>query len=158
MNPRTLCACHSVAFIISARVAPLARPIISRIFAPLLSGRGVVVLAARSGLSAFLLALAAFFCAVALVLAPLAVLWPWGAPFSRLAPFFDRALSGATCAPCSATVAVFAAALASVFVILFLVVLFCAGFAHDDSSLWRCGKAREKWPAPRRLDEKVNTW
>src|SRR6266852_5259308 len=43
MKPRTLCACQSVAFMISARVAPLARPIISRIFAPLLSARGALL-------------------------------------------------------------------------------------------------------------------
>ena len=38
-------------------------------------------------------------------LAPLAVFWPLGAPFFWLAPFFEGAFSGATCAPCSATVA-----------------------------------------------------
>src|SRR5580704_9863928 len=44
MKPLTLWACQSVAFMISARVAPFARPIISRIFAPLLAPRGVVAL------------------------------------------------------------------------------------------------------------------
>src|ERR1039458_982780 len=35
MKTRTLCACQPQADMISAKVAPLARPIISRIFAPL---------------------------------------------------------------------------------------------------------------------------
>src|SRR5437016_3852702 len=35
MNPRTLCACQPVAFMISTSVAPFARPIISRMVAPL---------------------------------------------------------------------------------------------------------------------------
>ena len=39
-KPRIECFCQSVAFTISARVAPLGRPISSRIFAPLLSARG----------------------------------------------------------------------------------------------------------------------
>jgi hypothetical protein len=96
MNPRTLCACQSVAFMISARVAPLALAIISRIFAPLLLARGAAAL--RPGLAALLLAfaptLAAFFGAGPLALAPclasLAVFWPLGAPFFWLAPFFLR--------------------------------------------------------------------
>src|SRR5271168_2241779 len=87
MNPRTECACQSVAFMISASVAPLARAIISRIFAPLLSARGAAAL--RSDLAAFLLALApalaAFFGATALALAPrlapLAVFLALGAAF-----------------------------------------------------------------------------
>src|ERR1700688_4165617 len=45
-KPRTLWACQSVAFWISASVAPLARSISARIFAPLLSARGVLALAA----------------------------------------------------------------------------------------------------------------
>src|SRR5216684_8731525 len=105
MKPRTLCACQSVAFMISARVAPLARPIISRIFAPLLSGRGVLAFLAvglvRSGLATFLRALAPFFGAAALALPPLAVFWPLGAPCLWVARFFEEAFSGATCAPCS---------------------------------------------------------
>src|SRR5712691_11753800 len=100
MKPRTLWACHSVAFMISARVAPLARPIISRIFAPLLSARGV--LARLAGAVDFLPAFAAFFVAAALALAPLAVFWPLGAPFFRVAPFLGRVFSGGTCAPRSA--------------------------------------------------------
>ena len=59
MKPLTLWACQSVAFMISARVAPLARAIMSRIFAPLLSARGAVALRS-GGLAAFFAALAAF--------------------------------------------------------------------------------------------------
>jgi hypothetical protein len=108
MTPRTLCACHPVAFMISARVAPLARPIISMIFAPLLSARGALALAA------FFAVLAPFFGAV-LALPPLAVLWPLGAPFLWLAAFFEAAFSGATFAPCSATAAASVVVVASVF-------------------------------------------
>jgi hypothetical protein len=75
MKPRTLWACQPAVFMISARVAPLARPIISRIFAPLLSARGVLAFA-RAGLAAFLPALASFFGAAALALPPLAAFWP----------------------------------------------------------------------------------
>ena len=96
MKPLTLWACQSVAFMISARVAPLARRIMSRIFAPLLSARGAVALAARSGFAAFLLALASFLGAAAL-----ALFLALGAPFFWLAPFFEGAFSGATFAPCS---------------------------------------------------------
>src|SRR6266852_4099342 len=127
MKPRTLWACHSVAFVISARVAPLARPIIARIFAPLLSARGAVALAA-SRLADFLSALASFFGA-ALAFPPLAAFWPLGAPFFWLACFFEEAFSGATCAPCSATVA---AVLVSALVMLISSFLFCARLAHDD--------------------------
>ena len=59
-KPRIECFCQSVAFKISARVAPLGRPISSRIFATLLSARGVWASLARAGL-AFLPALASFF-------------------------------------------------------------------------------------------------
>src|SRR6476469_3176620 len=104
-KPRTLCACQSVAFWISASVAPLGRPIRARILAPLLSARCVLDSVARAGLAAFLPALASFFGAV-LGLPPLAVFWPLGAPFFGLASFFEEAFSGATFAPCSATMAV----------------------------------------------------
>src|SRR5215472_16544677 len=100
-KPRTLWACQSVAFMISARVAPLARSISERIFAPLLSARVVVALAA-SRLADFLPALASFF---GFVFALLAVFWPLGTPFLWLPCFFEEAFSGATCAPCSATLA-----------------------------------------------------
>src|SRR4051812_34687421 len=94
---------------ISASVAPLACPIISRILAPLLSERGALAAFVRSDLPAFLLlvkvALFAFG-AAALALPPLAAFAPLGAPFFCLAPFFEGAASGATCAPCSAAVAV----------------------------------------------------
>src|SRR6266567_9540863 len=99
-KPRIECFCQSVAFTISAKVAPLGRPISSRIFAPLLSARGVLASLAWAGL-AFLPALASFFGA-ALAL-PLAPFWPLGAPFFGLVPFFEETFSGATCAPCSAT-------------------------------------------------------
>jgi hypothetical protein len=82
-KPRTLCACQSVAFMISASVAPLARPIISRIFAPLLSARGVLASLALAGLAALFPALAPFGEAVAL---PFPAFWPLGAPFFWLAP------------------------------------------------------------------------
>jgi hypothetical protein len=136
MKPLTLWACQSVAFIISARVAPFARAIMSRIFAPLLSARGAVAL--RSDLAAdFLLALACFLGAAAFVL-----FLALGAPFFWLAPFFEGAFPGATVAPCSATAA--ALSLVSALVMVFLVVLFCACFAHDDSSLRLARKARQK--------------
>src|SRR5258707_345485 len=71
-KPRIDC-CQSVAFTISASVAPLGRPINSRIFARLLSARGVLVSLARAGF-AFLPALASFF-GEALALPPLAANW-----------------------------------------------------------------------------------
>src|SRR6516165_1598081 len=72
-KPRTLWACHPVAFWISARVAPWLRPIIARIWAPLLSARG--------------LAERADFCVRAdlLDLARGAVFRPWAGRFLRLA-------------------------------------------------------------------------
>src|ERR1035438_10199612 len=107
MNPRTECACQAVAFMISPSVAPLARAIMSRIFAPLLSARGAEAL--RSDLAACLLAfadaLAAFLGVPALVLPPLAVFLALGAPFFWLAAFFEGAFSGATFASCAATAA-----------------------------------------------------
>src|SRR5277367_2212178 len=104
MNPRTLCACQSVAFMISASVAPLARAIISRIFPPLLSARGAATLLATVDLAAFVPtfapALAAFVGAAALALAsgfaPLAAFLALGAPFFWLVAFLAGAFSGAT--------------------------------------------------------------
>src|SRR5687768_13465489 len=122
MKPRMLCACQSAAFIISASVAPLARPIISRISVVLLSARGLRGSFTPTGLAAFFAALAVFFEAEVLGLPPLAARWPLGAPFFLLAPFFEEAFSGATCAPCAATVAAFSV-LVSVFVMF---ILFCA--------------------------------
>lgn len=52
MKPRTLCACHHGALMISARVAPPFRPRSTRMTAFLLPSRGV------AGLSAFLAVLA----------------------------------------------------------------------------------------------------
>ena len=107
---------------ISARVAPLARPIMAMIFAPLLSARGALAPSRGrawrpsswpwlpSSCSGFLRAAAFLGC---LALAPLAVFWPLGAPFFWLAPFFEGAFSGATCAPCSATAAVWVVSVAS---------------------------------------------
>jgi hypothetical protein len=109
MKPRTLWACHSAAFMISGKVAPLVRPIISRILAPLLSPRGALAFFSTVGLPALFAALgafaAAFLVAAAFGLALFAPFWPLGAPFFRLAPFVEEAFSGASCAPCAATVA-----------------------------------------------------
>jgi hypothetical protein len=70
----------AVTFIISARLAPLGRPISSRIFAPLLSARGVLAFSlARAAFAGFLPALASFF-GEASALPPLAGFWPLGAP------------------------------------------------------------------------------
>jgi hypothetical protein len=92
---------QSVAFWISARLAPFGRPINSRIFAPLLSARGVPASLVGAGLAAFLLALA---------------------PFFGVAPFFEEDFSGAAGAPCSATVAVCSVVVAStVFMLVNLV-------------------------------------
>src|SRR5690242_15521067 len=110
MNPRTLWACQSAVFIISARVAPLGRWISARIFAPLLSARGALAFLAAAflvvaGLAAFLPALSAFFGPRARAVAawllpvfpPLAAVRPLGASFFRAAGFFEEAFSGATC-------------------------------------------------------------
>src|SRR3984957_10962144 len=112
MNPRTLWACQSVAFVISASVAPLVRPIISRIFAPLLSARGAV---AFSGSVTFLPVLAPFLVAAVRVLPPPAFFLPLEVLF------FERAFRVATCAPCSATAA--ALSFASALVMVVFVIL-----------------------------------
>jgi hypothetical protein len=78
-------------FIISARLAPLGRPISSRIFAPLLSARGVLASLAGVDFAAFFPALASFF-GEALALPPLAAFWPLGAAFLGLAPFLRGGL------------------------------------------------------------------
>ena len=122
-KPRTLWACQAVVFMISARLAPFGRPISSRIFAPLLSAHGVLASLAWAGLVAFLVAFASFFGAEAGALT-LAAFWLLGAPFFWVAPFFEEVFSGATCAPCSATVAAFSVIVASAFVIV--VNPFCA--------------------------------
>src|SRR5687768_4650117 len=93
MNPRTLWACQPVAFIISARLAPLARLTRPRTFAPLLSGRRVPP---SFGPAVF----AVFFALVAL-----AAFLALGAAFFLLATFFEAAFFGATFAPCTATAA-----------------------------------------------------
>src|SRR5271166_2089171 len=89
---------------ISASVAPFARPIIARIFAPLLSERGALAFA-RGPFVGVMLALPFFFGAEALAFPALACFWPLGGAFFWLARFFEEAFSGAPCAPCSATVA-----------------------------------------------------
>src|SRR5438067_4676777 len=93
MNPRTLCACQPVAFMISARDAPFARPIICRIVPPLLC------LGEPSFRAAFLPALAG------LRFGRGAAFTLLGALFFRLAVFFAAVLSGVTGAPASATTA-----------------------------------------------------
>jgi hypothetical protein len=142
MNPRTLCACQSVAFIISASVAPFARAIISRIFAPLLSAHGALASWRRW-------AWHSFYWPSRLLGLPSSVrprLWhrwrfSWlGAPFFWLAAFLSGAFSGATCAPCAATAAGLSVALVSV-VVTCAGILLCAWFAHEDSSLWSREKA-----------------
>src|SRR5579862_3195912 len=112
-KPLTLWACQSVALWISAKLAPLGRLMSARIFAPLLSARGVLASFFGAGLVALLPALASFF-----ALAPLAAFWPLGAPFFLVAPFFDEAFSGATFAPRSATAAAFSVVVASAFVMV----------------------------------------
>jgi len=66
---------------------------------------------------------------------------PDGFLYTRQNPGGALASPGATCAPCSATVA--ALSLVSAFVMW--IVLFCAGFAHDDSSLSFAGTASQIW-------------
>jgi hypothetical protein len=90
---------------ISASVAPLGRPINSRIFPPFLSARGAI--------SAFAAFFAGFFVAGFAALAPFLAL---GGSFFELAPFFEAALVGATGAPCAATAAAVSMAVASAFV------------------------------------------
>ncbi len=88
--------------------------------------------------------------AVSLAGAGLAFL-PALAPFFWLAPFFEEVFSGATCPPCSATVAALSLIVASTFVTVILLDLFCAWLAHDDSSLGFAGNASEKWPFLRQI-------
>src|SRR5260370_5260749 len=71
---------------------------------------------------------------------PLPAFLPLGA-LLLAAPFFEEAFSGATCAPCAATAAVLSLIVTSAFVMV--VNPFCAWLAHDDSSLWWDGNARE---------------
>src|SRR5688572_22412596 len=94
MNPRTLCACHPVAAMISGRVAPLARPIISRIVAPLLSLGGAFFRAA------FLPGFAGL-----LEFAGRAAFPPLGAAFFRPPTSFAGAFCGVGDAPVSTTAA-----------------------------------------------------
>src|SRR5262249_12589831 len=111
-NPRTLCACQSVAFMISARVAPLGRPISSRILAPLLSARSDL---SAGDFAAFFAGLAGFFAAGLEALTPLLAL---DAFFFGLAAFLEAALAVATGAPCSARLAAVSVVVASAFVMV----------------------------------------
>ncbi len=131
MNPRTECGCQPVDFMISAKVAPFGRRIISSTLAVLLSARGVPAFFAGAGLATFFPALAAFFGAAPLVLPDLAAFWLLGAPFLGLAPFFGEAFSGATCAPCAATVAALSALAVVSVLFMFVFVPFLRAFrAH----------------------------
>jgi hypothetical protein len=76
-------------------------------------------------------------------LATLAGCLALAAPFFWLAVFFAAAFPGATCAPCAATAAALSVALVSA-VVMCVGILFCACFAHDDSSLASIEKATEK--------------
>ncbi len=124
---------------ISVRLAPLGRPISARILAPLLSARDVLPSLLGAGLVAFL---PAFF-----ALAPLAAFWPLGAPFFGLVPLFEEGLllrnvralfrnSGGVFGGGS-------------FCVRHGNESFLRLLAHDDSSLWSQGNARQKWPARR---------
>src|ERR1039458_8711734 len=136
MNPRTLWGCHPVAVMISARVAPFARAIISRILALLLSARGAVALACAC-LAAFLLALASF-----LRVASLTLFLTLGVPFFWLAPFFEEVFSGAPCAPCAATVAAVSLVFAFVMVVwLPFLVPFRSTLIHPSPSPQRQGNS-----------------
>src|ERR1019366_6453022 len=136
MNPRTLWGCHPVAVMISARVAPFARAIISRILALLLSARGAVALAC-AGLAAFLLALASF-----LRVASLTLFLTLGVPFFWLAPFFEEVFSGAPCAPCAATVAAVSLVFAFVMVVwLPFLAPFRSTLIHPSPSPQRQGNS-----------------
>jgi hypothetical protein len=71
----------------------------------------------------------------------LAIFWPWGAPFFRVAPFWEWTFAGATVGPCSATAAAGSVFLVSVLV-MFVLRTFLRLLAHDDSSLWWPSNAR----------------
>src|ERR1017187_2666220 len=109
-KPRTVCFCQPIFSIISASVAPFFRWSMATTWAVLVPSRGPSAL----GLVAFAGALAAFLDGVAFLgfavggalgLPALAALWPLGAFFFGLAPFFEEAFCGATSAPCAATAA-----------------------------------------------------
>ncbi len=147
---------------ISASVAPLARAIISRIFAPLLSARGAAALGGRTWRPSCWPSRLPWLPSSARrpwlcpCLAPLAVFLALGAPFFWLAAFLAGAFSGATCAPCAATAAALSA-LVSAFVMC-VGILFCACFAHDDSSLWSREKASGKVSGRWWKNRLANTW
>src|SRR5688500_1662792 len=125
---------------ISARVAPFGRLIISIILAPFPSARGALLFFAVTGLVAFFAALPSFFGAAAFALRPLAAGCAVCAPFFLGAPFFDLPLVGATCAASAAT----AAGFSEVSMFVMFVSPFLRLFGAHDSSLRSCGKASEK--------------
>jgi len=125
-NPRTLWACQPVAFMISARVAPCGRVIMSKILPPF-----VWRLARLLARTPFLgLAALAIFLALA-------------------APLFVDVFPEVTFASCS--VAVAPLSLVSVFVIRW--ISFPRELAHDDPSLCAASNAREKCPTRQLLGE-----
>ena len=95
---------------------PLGPPDHFQDLGPLALGARRAGVLGRGGLASFFPTLAAFFGA-ALAL-PFAALWQLGAPFFWVVPFFGEAFSGATCAPCSATLAAFSVLVASAFVMV----------------------------------------
>ena len=110
MNPRTVCFCQPIVFMISVRVAPFLRWSMETTWAVLVPSRGPSALGFADFLGdlAALLAWVAFLglaAGGALGLPPLAALWPLGAPSLGLAPFFEEGFCGATVAPCAATAA-----------------------------------------------------
>src|SRR5947209_7861514 len=135
-KPRTLWACHCVAFIISARVDPWGRPISSRILAPLLSARGRAAEPATDWFGF----LGGAFCARLYGYRPSGVLCPLGALFLALAPVLEELLSGAAVAPVAPALGTVSRVSA-----LVISVSFCALFAHDNGSLHCHGKARENF-------------
>ena len=89
-NPRTLCACQSVAFLDLGQARPFRPPDRFQYPCALALG-GVLASLAGAGLD-FLPALASFFGKAALALR-LALFLPLGAPFFWVAPFFGEAFS-----------------------------------------------------------------
>jgi hypothetical protein len=125
MNPRTLCACQSVAFMISVRVGGTLRSADhGQDFRALAFG------VRRGSLSGFALAgLAGFWLLLGrgrLGLGTFSIFWPVGASFFRVARFFEEACFGASRASCYATLAAVLA--------FALVMLVCVSFVR---ACWR---------------------
>ena len=113
MKPLTLWACQSVAFMISVSVAPLARSIFDNLrrLAAVAGGAGLLC-AWRAWLPG---RLGSLLWHGGFGLRTWAVFRASGAPFFRVAAFFEGAFSGATCALCAAVVAAFSVVAASTF-------------------------------------------